>query len=214
MYICIIVHSLYPLQQLRRFEADVEPVGRLAVQLHRLQLSEPGGCFHLAEDWTGARFLPEGQGHAKMSIGPHLAAIQIPHNSCPESFRVSVPRNEKKKKVSSGHVCSKRTVSPAVPRDDVLSDAPVRIISEPQEEETVQPAPRASRRSLIRRTTEFDVCNAGRLGFPPFSRVPARIFIGRSASVKLLAMINDGAWSFVREDTETFYAQDDALACI
>lgn len=83
-----------------------------------------------------------------------------------------MPQKGRGKKISSGHVCSRHTVSPAVPRD-VLPDAPVRTISEPQEEEAVQPAPRASRRLLIRRTTEFDVCNAGRLGFPSFSRTSA-----------------------------------------
>lgn len=70
----IIAHLLYPLQQLRRLEADVEPVGRLAAQLHRLQLPEPSGCLHLAVDRTGTRLPPERQGHAEMSIGPHLAS--------------------------------------------------------------------------------------------------------------------------------------------
>lgn len=73
-YIYKITHLLYPLQQLRWLEADVESVGRLAAQLHRLQLPEPGGRLHLTEDRTGAWFPPEGQGHAKMSISPHLAA--------------------------------------------------------------------------------------------------------------------------------------------
>jgi len=66
---------------LRRLEANIESVGRVAAQLHRLQLPESGGRLHLAEDWTGTWFLLEGQGHAKMSIGPHLAAIQTSHNS-------------------------------------------------------------------------------------------------------------------------------------
>lgn len=82
----MIAHLLYPLQQLRRLEANVEPVGRLAAQLHCLQLPEPGRSLHFAIHRSSARFPPEGQGHAKMSIGPHLAATQ-PH-STPESLLI------------------------------------------------------------------------------------------------------------------------------
>jgi len=32
--------------------------------------------------------------------------------------------------------------------------------------------------------------------------VQARIFLGRSANIKLLTMINDGAWSFIQENTD------------
>lgn len=111
------------LQQLRRLKADVEPVGRLAAQLHRLQLPEPGGRFHLAENRTGARFPPEGQGHAKMSIGPHLAAAQMPHNNRPqlpvEPWRFAKRRTKKNIARSPRYAPQPRGVTAAVPRDTV-----------------------------------------------------------------------------------------------
>lgn len=88
---------------MRRLEADVEPVGRLAAQLHRLQLPESRRRLHLAVDRTGIRFPPEGQGHAKMSIGPHLAAAQVLHNNRSDLLGESL--RERRERVPRGRAC-------------------------------------------------------------------------------------------------------------
>lgn len=97
----IIAYSLYPLQQLWWLEADVQPVCRLTTQFNSLQLPESGRGFHLAIDRTTPGLPPEGQGHAKMSIAPHLAATQ--------------PYNHQLANLQVLHTCTGNPVSLAVP---------------------------------------------------------------------------------------------------
>lgn len=73
--------ALYPLQKLRRFEADVQPIGRLAAQLDSLELTEPRGGFHLAKNRARVRLAPDGQGDPEMPITSHRAPCFGPENS-------------------------------------------------------------------------------------------------------------------------------------
>lgn len=71
--LCVFARSLYPLQQLRRLEADVEPVHSLAAEFDGFELSKSCGGLHFTINWARCWFPSEGQGHSKMSISPHLA---------------------------------------------------------------------------------------------------------------------------------------------